>query len=177
MQDMSQGPFFRRFLAEDRDTTLREIAADRTRLAEARRSGDLPAEMVISIGIGFGLYVTANEVEAVPMLDSALVLARQLGDQQAEIETLLHLATARQYLGERRLAQELFQEALDRSETYGIAEFTHFILHHRGRCYVEQGMLDDARRAFEQALALRELLGNPRFIQSSRAALAQLTAG
>lgn len=151
-----------------------EVAADRLRLDEARRRGNQAAMLTISTGIGFGLYITANEAEAAPMLDGALTLARQLGERSAEIEVLLHLATARQYLGERDLAQALFQEALDRSDAYGIDEFVHFILHHQGRCYAEQGRVEEARLSFERALPLRERLGDPRFINSTRAAIADL---
>ena len=165
---------FRRFLVEDPAATMQEIAADRLRLEEARRRDDQAAMLAISTGIGFCLYITANEAEAAPMLDSALTLARRLGDQSAEIEALLHLATARQYLGERDLAQALFQEGLDRSQAYGIDAFVHFILHHQGRCYAEQGRIEDARHSFERALPLREQLGNPRFVNSTRAALADL---
>ena len=174
MPDMPHGRLFRRFLAEDQAGTLQEIAADRTRLADAQQCGDPAAELAIRTGIGFGLYITANEAEAAPMLDAALALARLLADRSAEIEVLLHLATARQYLGQRELAQSLFGEALDLSATHGIAAFEHFILHHQGRCYAEQGLTDEARRCFERALSLRERLGNPRFINSTRAAIADL---
>jgi len=104
MPDTPHGPLFRRFLAEDRAATLREIAADRERLADAQRIGDPAAELAIRTGIGFGLYITANEAEAAPMLDAALTLARALADRSAKIEVLLHLATARQYLDQRDLA-------------------------------------------------------------------------
>lgn len=88
---------------------------------------------------------------------------------------LLHLATARQYLGERDLAQSRFEAALALSAAHGIHRFEHFILHHQGRCWVEQGRIDAARRCFERALALRRQLGIPRFITSTQAALADLT--
>jgi tetratricopeptide (TPR) repeat protein len=165
---------FRRFLAEDPAVVMQEIAADRLRLDEARARGERAAMLALSTGIGFHLYITANEAEAAPMLDGALALARQLGDRSAEIEALLHLATARQYLGQRDLAQALFQEALDRSDAYGIDEFVHFILHHKGRCAAEQGRIEEARLSFERALSLRERLDNPRFVNSTRAALAEL---
>jgi len=165
---------FRRFLAEDPAATMQEIAADRLRLEAARERGDQAAMLAIATGIGFGLYITGNEAEAAPMLENALALARQLGDRSAEIEALLHLATARQYLGERDQAQALFKQALDRSEAYGIDAFVHFILHHQGRCFAEQGRIEEARRSFERALPLRERLGNPRFINSTRAALVDL---
>jgi tetratricopeptide (TPR) repeat protein len=174
MPDTPPVPLFRRFLVEDRATTLQEIAADRARLADAQRAGDTAAELAIRTGIGFGLYITANEAEAAPMLDAALSLARALADRSAEIEVLLHLATARQYLGQRDLAQSLFEQALALSSAHDIHMFDHFILYHQGRCWVEQGQIGAARRCFERALPLREQLGIPRFINSTRAALADL---
>lgn len=78
MPDTPRGRLFRRFLAEDQARTLLEIAADRARLADAQRRCDPAAELAIRTGIGFGLYITANEAEAVPMLDAALTLAAGL---------------------------------------------------------------------------------------------------
>ena len=43
--DAPRAPFFRRFRAEDPAALSREIAADRARLAEARRSGDETAAL------------------------------------------------------------------------------------------------------------------------------------
>ncbi len=102
------------------------------------------------------------------------MLARELRDVPVEIETLLHLATARQYLGERVLAQSLFERALDRSRVSGIDAFVHFILHHQGRCFAELGSIEAARGCFERALSLRRKLGDPRFIRSTEAALDDL---
>jgi len=174
MTDTPHRPLFRRFLVEDRAATLREIAADRERLADAQRAGDTATELAIRTGIGFGLYVTANETEAAPMLDAALILARALADRSAEIEVLLHLATARQYLDQRDLAQSLFEQALALSAAHDIHTSEHFILYHQGRCWVEQGQIGAARRCFERALPLRLQLGIPRFIASTQAALADL---
>ena len=52
----------------------------------------------------------------------------------------------------------------------------HFLLHHRGRCYAERGQTAQARDCFSQALAIREQLGDERFITSTRNALTQLPA-
>jgi len=168
------GRFFRRFTPDDPTAIRAELEADRLRLSVARQAGDECAELTISIGMGFGHYVTGGEAQGAPLLDRALILARRLGDRRAEIEALLHLATARQYLGERELAQTLFREALDRSQAYDIRDFEHFILHHHGRCHAEQGEIVAARLSFTRALALRERLGIPRFINSTRGALGEL---
>lgn len=52
----------------------------------------------------------------------------------------------------------------------------HFLLHHWGRCYAEQDQTAQARDCFSQALAIREQLGDERFITSTRNALTQLPA-
>jgi tetratricopeptide (TPR) repeat protein len=174
LPDPGHDRFFRRFHPEDPGEVGRQIEADRGRLTAIRASGDRQTEMSICLGMGFGLYITGAEAEAAPVLDRALALARALGDRAVEIEALLHLATARQYLGERVLAQSLFREALERSSAYGIDTFEHFILHHQGRCFAEQAMIADARACFTRALALRVTLGMERFIRSSKAALDEL---
>lgn len=53
----------------------------------------------------------------------------------------------------------------------------HFLLHHRGRCYTEQGQTAQARDCFSQALAIREQLGDERFITSTRNALTPTARG
>src|SRR5258708_18412661 len=102
------------------------------------------------------------EAEAAAHLEAAQAMARQLRERDQEISALLHLGTARQYLGERE--QVLFQAGEDRSAEYGIDDRLHFLLHHRGRCYAEQDRIEDARECLEQALTLRQQMDDPRFI-------------
>jgi tetratricopeptide (TPR) repeat protein len=167
--------FFRRFRFADDDLAevQAEIAADRAVVAGAGPESSSADLLEALIGLGENLIPLDREAEAAAHLAAALTLARQLGDQDQEIGALLHLATARQYLGERETAQELFQAGLDLSDASGIEMHRHFLLHHRGRCYAEQGQLAAARGCFEQALALRQA-GYPRFVASSRGALADL---
>lgn len=101
-------------------------------------------------------------------------MARKREDKAFEIENLLNLATAQQYLGKRELAQTIFQQALEMGRAHGVRDYEDFVLHHRGRCYVEQGKIDEARASFEQALVLREEKGDQRFITSTRKALSAL---
>jgi tetratricopeptide (TPR) repeat protein len=171
----SDEEFFRRFrFAEDDLAEVQaEIAADRAVVAAAGPDSS-PADLLEAlIGLGENLIPLGREAEAAGYLEAALALARQLGDQDQEIGALLHLATARQYLGQRAAAQELFQAGLEVSAAAGIDVHRHFLLHHQGRCYAEQGQAAAARDCFEQALVLRQA-GYPRFVASSRAALADL---
>jgi tetratricopeptide (TPR) repeat protein len=167
-------PCFRRFRVPDVAATEREVAEQQAILAEAIAAQDEAAECSARLKLGFDLTPLDREAEAVVHLERALTLSRRLGDRRTEIEALLHLGTARQYLGEREAAMMLFAEALANARDHDLDEQVHFLLHHRGRCEVEMGRIADARASFEQALALREAIGHSRFIESSRAALREI---
>jgi tetratricopeptide (TPR) repeat protein len=168
-------PLFRRFQAPDIEELRREIGDELAKLVKARDGGDLTAELEISNSVGTGLYIAGDEAQAAPILERALEIAQQLSDKEAEIYALFNLATARQYLGDRNLAQSLFSKALALSHQTGIDKFDHYILHHQGRCFVEQGDIVDARRCFQEALLIRKKLNDPR-VESSQAALNDLAA-
>jgi tetratricopeptide (TPR) repeat protein len=170
--------FFRRFrfADADRDQVLRDIAADRAVLAAAIPGAASPAILRALVRLGFSLTPLGHEAEAAAHLEAALTMARLLSAHDQEISALLHLATALQYLGERDRAQLLFQEGLDRAAEYGIDTDVHFLLHHRARCYAEQNKMAEARACMAQALALRQQIGDPRFITSSQDALADLAS-
>lgn len=168
------GGFFQRYRASDPDALASRIAQQRALLAAAQSAGDRKREAAIACRLGGDLTIAGEEEAAADILDVAVMLARRLGDAVLEVEALLNLATARQYLGDHATAQVLFQDALDRARGTEAARFQHFILHHRGRCYVEQGETAAARRCFVEALALRKALGDPRFVASTERALAAL---
>jgi tetratricopeptide (TPR) repeat protein len=171
--------YFRRFRFTDdeREQVLRDIDEDRGVLGAAIPGAASPAILRALVRLGFSLTPLGDEEEAAENLEAAVTMARMLSEHGEEISALLHLATARQYLGERDRAQVLFQEGLDKAAGYGIDEDVHFLLHHRARCYAEQGKLTEARECMAQALALRQQLGDPRFITSSQGALDALSRG
>jgi tetratricopeptide (TPR) repeat protein len=171
--------FFRRFRFsdEDRDGVLRDIEADRGVLAAGIPGAASPAILRAQVRLGFSLTPLGEEAEAAEHLETAAAMARMLSEHGQEISALLHLATAVQYLGDRDRAQQLFQEGLDKAAGYGIGDDVHFLLHHRARCYAEQGQIAEARECMAQALALRQQLGDQRFIASSQNALDDLNHG
>ena len=163
-----QDSFFQRFQSDDPLALARKVEQDYEDLAHAR---DERMQLAILSRLGPRLTILGKEQAAAPLLEQALALARQFGEQRLEVSNLLNLATAQQYLGKRDLAQDLFQEALDKARVYAQLEYEDFILHHRGRCFVEQGKIEEARVCFEQALALRRKKGDQRFIDSTQRAL------
>lgn len=84
---------------------------------------------------------------------------------------LLNLGTARQYLGQRDLAQNLFREGLVLAQLYAIPDHDNFFYHHQGRCHAEQGNIGEARQCFERALKLRRQLGDEQRAARTQAAL------
>jgi HTH-type transcriptional regulator, pleiotropic regulator of extracellular virulence genes len=182
--DQDTGPFFRRFRlsGEDLDEAVADVGTDRETLEEISQATDPQAIMAAHLRLGANLIPLGHEAEAARHLERALDLARRRDEADPQIEALLQLGTARQYLGDRGTAQELFQQGIYLSQQSGIRDHVHVLLHHRGRCYVEQQRPDLARQCFEQALVIREQLGDDeqlgdeRFITSTRAALEELDA-
>ena len=166
------GPFFQRFRWNDAAALARELDDTRAAHATARATGDLPAEVDNACRLGNALIAADREAEAAELLEDALAKARTLSQPEPQAWVLLYLATARQYLGERPLAQTLFQRALDLAAAHGLREVEHYTLHHRGRCYAEQRDVERARAAFEAALKIRLELGEPRAERSRQALIA-----
>lgn len=165
--------FFHRFRWSDAAALAREIEAAREALIGDRAEKGLEAEIEAACRLGSALTAADREAEAAAMLEDALTKARALGKAEPLAWTLHTLATARQYLGERELAQTLFSEALALAAAQGLREVEHYVLHHQGRCYAEQRDIESARRCFQRALAIRLELKEPR-AERTREALAAL---
>ena len=176
MADNPHGPFFRRAVPPDREAFLTYIEERRAALARVRASAAGGMALINAAGeLGSALFMQeGSEAEAAALLEEALALSRKQGDRATEIDGLLGLATARQYLGERDAAIAMFEEGLRLCAETGIRGQENFLLHHMGRCLVEMGRIDEARAAFEKTLVLRKAIGNPRFIASTQGALDDL---
>jgi tetratricopeptide (TPR) repeat protein len=121
------------------------------------------------------LTVADREAEAAELLNENLIKARELGNQALIGWTLLYLATARQYLGQRAEAHTMFAEALGIATAHGMRDLESYVWHHRGRCFAEDRSIPAARDCFERALRLRLELGDPR-AERSREALVLLVS-
>lgn len=165
--------YFQRYRWDDADALAQEIDAARDAVSQAQASGNERAEIEMSCRLAVALIAADLETEAASMLARLLPRARQLDDAAAVAWILHHLATAEQYCGNRDLAQAHFGDALRLTRMHGLRQIEHFVLHHRGRCHAEEGRIEDARRCFEQALAIREELREPR-AERTREALAAL---
>lgn len=157
---------FQRFTAPDAAAHEVAITEHRARLAAAR--GDLP--LVDAAADLASLLTTARaEAEAVALLEPHRDRAAALSHEEAAGWFWNAYATALQYLGRRDEAEPVFAQALTVSRAGGWQRLQSFVLQHWGRSLVEQGAFDAAQARFEEALALRRALNDPRTASTERA--------
>lgn len=166
-------PFFLRYRWPDPVALAAEIAEASAELAAARNKNDIAGELDNVGRLAVALTAADREAEAAELLEAALPKARTSGDHASTGFTLLYLATARQYLGERTLARAMFAEALDIATAHGLRDLEHYAWHHLGRCLAEMRDIPAARDCFERALKIRLELNEPR-AERSRQAIALL---
>lgn len=167
---------FQRFTPADLAAHQRQIADASDALHAEQASGEPVARLDAAGLLGALLTGARREAEADAVLAPHLQLARDYPHTEPAGWLLLALATNDQYLGRHTRANAVFDEALLLAQRNGWERLQHFILHHWGRCWVEQGDLARARDCFTAALALRERLAEPRFVDSTRRALAAIDA-
>jgi tetratricopeptide (TPR) repeat protein len=160
--------FFQRYQSPDPVALAQKIERDSAALVVAK---DEQARLELISRIGSNYTNLWQEERAVPILERALALAQQVGNNRIEIINLISLATAQQYCGNRDLAETLFQEALQKMQEYNQLSYEDVALHHLGRCLVEQGKLSEALTCFERALVLRKEKGDRLFIASTQRAI------
>ncbi|MCV2362862.1 tetratricopeptide repeat protein [Paucibacter sp. DJ1R-11] len=173
---------FLRFTAPDPEAHARSIAALREQLAllqgnaSVGRAVDETALLEVVADLA-GLLITARqEGEALQLLQAHEALAQGL-ETPVPHEALgwfwCAYATALQYLGQRAEAEPIFASTVGLCEAGGWARLRAMALQHWGRSLVEQGRLDEAESRFNQALALRVQLQDPKQA-TTREALALL---
>lgn len=161
---------FQRFTAPDAAAHEASITEHRARLAAAE--GGL-ARMDATADLAALLTTARREAEAVALLEPEREQAEALAHEEAAGWFWNAYATALQYSDRRADAEPVFAKALAVSEAGGWQRLQSFVLQHWGRSLVEQGRLDEAQARFEQALALRRALDDPR-TGSTETALAGL---
>jgi len=160
--------FFQRYQSPDPVALAQKIERDSAALVLAK---DEQARLELISRIGSNYTNLWQEERAVPILERALALAQQVGNNRIEIVNLISLATAQQYCGNHDLAETLFREALQKMQENNQLSYEDVALHHLGRCLVEQGKLSEALTCFERALALRKEKGDRLFIASTQRAI------
>ncbi|KQV50729.1 hypothetical protein ASC95_15375 [Pelomonas sp. Root1217] len=166
---------FQRFTAPDAAALEVSIDVHRARLAQALQVGD-ELGLVDHTGDLAGLLTTARrEAEALALLQQQLDRVEQFSNSEVSGGFWNAYATALQYNGQHAQAEPAFAKALALSRAGGWLRLQSFVLQHWGRSLVEQGDLDQAQLKFEEALAIRQQLNDPRQA-STESALSGLAA-
>jgi len=159
---------FLRFTADNEEKLRTQIALEEDSVSSARAAGNETQWLLSSIELGNLLTSARRERDACDVLSDVADLARVAPPEELGW-WLLYLGTAKQYLNERPAARQLFNEALEIAQLHKFSALESYVLHHMGRCAVEEGEIELARSLFGRALVLREALGDPRQASSRRA--------
>lgn len=167
---------FQRYTAPDAAALEAGIAEQRHQLAAALQRGDDLAIVDHTADLGALLTTARQEAEALALLQAQLERVEAFADQEVAGWFWNAYATALQYTDRRDEAEAAFAHALALTRKGGWQRLQSFVLQHWGRSLVEQGRLDAAQARFEEALALRRELNDPRATntESALAGLAEL---
>ncbi len=165
---------FQRFSAPDPIAHAQNIERTQDALARARNDGDTVAVIDLAGDLASLLTTARREAEARDLLAPLLTAVREHLSSEPSAWFYLAFGTASQYLGLRAEANAMFSEALDLARTHAWVKLEHYVLAHWGRSLVEEREFLRARQCFNQALAIRERLNDPR-AATTRHALEALT--
>lgn len=162
-----------RFSAEQAEAVREQVE----RTCRAIDAGLGPNELLAALlELAWALAPLGREAEAAAFGRMAVDVARSRADVGAEIEALLHTATAVQYAGEPDEARTLFETGIDLAHRTGETANLHYLQHHLGRLAAEALDPVGAAELFGAALAQRRDLDDAGLIRSTEAALADLPA-
>ena len=166
---MANSTYFQRFTPDNLDALQTAIDEARIDLERAQQKGDISKVLDIVASLGSMLTTARQENEARQLLLESLPLARKHNDPEKIGWLLLALATVNQYLDCREEANEQFTKTLRIARKINSERLEHFVLQHWGRCLVEDGDIEQARRCFTRALKIREKNDDPMQVYSRQA--------
>jgi tetratricopeptide (TPR) repeat protein len=166
---------FMRYTAPDPDALVRDIGVMREKLDRAIREKNTLATIDHAADLGSMLTTARMEPEAVRLLQAHASLAEVQPEHEPSAWYWNALGTALQYTDRRAEAERHFAKAVELSRAGGWSRILAMALHHWGRSLAEQRRFDEAEECFEEALAIRVRLEEPRQ-ERSREALQALAA-
>ena len=115
------------------------------------RMDDLATEAHAWAYIGFDYSLQGLFVEAIPNLEKAISIYREIDGKQGLQWVLVLLSRTHLDLGQLAQAEKLCLEALDIAENEGVKYYEKFSWWLLGRVYLAQGEVDQAESAFRKA--------------------------
>lgn len=146
---------FLRFTARDPIAHQHRIDELQAQLTSAQSEGDASAMLETTIDLAEALTIAGRESDARAVLLKHETVARETGRSSSLGWFVLNLATANQYLGNKKEANDGFEEAVSIAQEVGDQELEHYVWHHWGRSMVEDQELMRAKACFERALKIR----------------------
>jgi len=135
---------------------------------------DEPKERVKVLGeIGSYSRILENLDEAEKYLNEAMSLIEEhdLGIK-LWVQNGIRLAHLYQWQGRYEIAEQMFYDIEEMCEVKkDVSSYLHFVIQHIGKFNFQVGSFDEALECFEEALALRENLGDQSLIDSSKYAI------
>ncbi len=146
---------------------LTQVLAAETGVAKVSRAKALFAA-------GRLAQLTSRHQEEKPILEEAVTLFAEAGDQRGHIFSLSHLGIALHRLGEPEEARRRHEEAVSRAQALDDRWLLAMALNNLSCTLMEHGDYAAARPLAEESLALRRALGEKRGIALSLGTLAEL---
>jgi tetratricopeptide (TPR) repeat protein len=156
--------------AADRDAVVAALAAGERALATARGWGDRREEARMLGYCAEAKRLLGKEADAIPRVEAALAIARDLGDEQLLRANTIRLGELARSAGDVDTAIRVLREALAaaREDRY----LLDFALQHLGKALWNAGRASEAVPLLEEALAIRRASGSAGLVASTEEALA-----
>lgn len=140
----------------------------------ARQIGELEAEARILGGLGLVYCRWGDYKSARSYLAHSLEIYEEIGSRAGQIDSLNKLGVVYYFLNQPQTTQQYCQLALNMLKTVPYPAGESYSLLYLGHAYLEQGQLDEARTAYQKALALREQMGQTAARLDVQTGLAQI---
>jgi tetratricopeptide (TPR) repeat protein len=156
----------------DQEAFARGIAVAEERLGAARAECDW-VEVARLLGyLGDAYRVLYRLDEAIRVLDEALSLSRQVGDQRLIIANTVRLGEANRYRDDIATAEPLLRDAVQLARESKHVVYEGFALQHLGKCLMDAGEFSEAVSVLKESLAIRRASGRDDLVSSTERALA-----
>jgi tetratricopeptide (TPR) repeat protein len=134
--------------------------------------GDRRGESLALNNLGNVAALTGDFVPAITYFQQALLLYKQMGQRRDEAMVMSNLGLLFQLMDNNKEAETYSQMAAQIAGELGDRHTQGYALTHAGHALVALAHLEEAREAYEEALALREFLGETGLAAETKAGLA-----
>lgn len=122
--------------------------------------------------LGNAYRVINNAEQAILFFRECMNLTEQ--HPKRKIVTLIRLGEAYKYANFHQEALDLFEQALTLSTEFKMPDYEDFIYQHKGKCFMELGEIELAKKYLNEALQIRIKKGNMELIKSTQIVLDSL---